>query len=161
LASCRAWTTVGEPLKYCEIEGFAAVNNGSFFALVLCMNNKRATHDGDRTMPFGRVVCGIAGGSLAAVAFAFAIWLIGIPIALIVRGLHAGLSWLVRLAGEMSGLAEALVAVSSTVGGLVIALVVATLLVRLFHWRNTFRAGVVSGETSHTDVGRQEIGRVA
>ena len=112
-------------------------------------------------MPFGRVVRGITEGSLAAVAFAFAIWLIGIPVALIVRGLHAGLSWLVGLGGEMSALVEALVSVSSTAGGLVIALVVATLLVRLFHWRNTFRAAVVSGETPHTDVGREEIGRAA
>ena len=112
-------------------------------------------------MPFGRVIRGIAEGALAAVAFAFAIWLIGIPIALIVRGLHAGLSWLVRLAGEVPALVEALVSVSSTVAGLVTALVVAALLVRFFHWRDTFRARVISGETPHTDVGRQQIGRAA
>ena len=125
------------------------------------MNNRRATHDDDRTMPFGRVIRGIAEGALAAVAFAFAILLIGIPIALIVRGLHAGLSWFVRLAGEVPALVEALVSVSSTVAGLVTALVVAALLVRFFHWRDTFRARVISGETPHTDVGRQQIGRAA
>ena len=112
-------------------------------------------------MSFGRVIRGIAEGSLAAVAFAFAILLIGIPIALIVRGLHEGLSWVVRLGGEMSGLVEALVSVSSTVGGLLIALAVAALLVRFFHWRDTFRPRVISGDPTHADVGRQEIGRAA
>ena len=112
-------------------------------------------------MPSGRVGGGIAGGSLAAVAFAFVIWLIGIPIALIVRGLHAGFSWVVGLGGEMSALVEALVFVSSTVAGLVIALVVAALLVRLFDWRHTCWARVISGETPQSDVGRQQIGRAA
>ena len=112
-------------------------------------------------MPVGRVVRGIAEGSLAAVAFAFAILLIGIPLALIVRGLHAGLSWLVRPAGEVPALVEALVSVSSAAGGLVIGLAVAVLIVRLCHWRHTSRALMTTGETSHSKIGRQGIGRAA
>jgi hypothetical protein len=145
--------------KHCDSGGCAAINGGSLFAIVLRMNNRPATHDADRTMPFGRVVRGIAEGSLAAVALAFAIWLIGIPIALIVRGLHAGLSWLVRLPGETPALIEALVWVSSIAAGLVTGLVVVTLLVRLFHWRRTSRARLISGEIPHTHVDHQAIGR--
>jgi hypothetical protein len=89
-------------------------------------------------MSFVGVIRGFAEASLAALAFAFAILLIGIPIALVVRGLHEALSWLVRLRGEMSGLGEALVSVSSVAGGLVIMLLVATLVVRFFHWRRRF-----------------------
>ena len=47
-------------------------------------------------MSFVRVVRGFAEASVAVLAFAIAILLLGIPIALIVRGLHEGLSWLVR-----------------------------------------------------------------
>ena len=115
----------------------------------------------DATVSFVRVVRGFAEASLVALAFAGAILLIGTPIALIVRGLHEGLSWLVRLGGDMSALVQALVSVSSVVGGLVIAAVFATLLVRLFRWRHTFRARVISGENPHTQLRRQETGRAA
>lgn len=112
-------------------------------------------------MSFHRVMRGFAEASLVVVAVAFAIVLIGIPIALIVRGLHEGLSWLVRLGGGMSAPVQALVSVSSVAGGLVIAAVLGRLLVRFFHWRHTFRARVISGEAPHTQPGRQQIGRVA
>jgi hypothetical protein len=113
-------------------------------------------------MSFVRVIRGFAEGSLAALVFAFAILLIGIPIALIVRGLHEGLSWLVRLGSEMPGLTEALVAVSSVAGGLGIALLVATLVVRFFHWRGRFRARVISGGPApRTEANRQDIGAAA
>ena len=103
-------------------------------------------------MSLVRVIRGFAEGSLAVLAFAIAIVVLGIPLALMVRGLHDGLSALVRLRGDMSPLVEALVSVSSVAGSLVLALVVATLLVRFFHWRGTFRGQVISSETVHTNV---------
>jgi len=112
-------------------------------------------------MTFVRVARGFAEASLAGLAFAFAILLIGIPIALIVRGMHAGLSWLVRLGGDMSAFVDALVWVSSSAGGLVMALVVAALVVRFFHWRSSVRARAISSETPHIEVGRRELGRAA
>jgi hypothetical protein len=69
---------------------------GPPFAIVLSVNTGSTAHHQDRTMSFVRVIRGFAGASLAVLAFAIAILLIGIPIALIVRGLHEGLSWLVR-----------------------------------------------------------------
>jgi hypothetical protein len=112
-------------------------------------------------MSFVRVIRGFAEGSLAALVFAFAILVIGTPIALIIRGLDEGLSWLVRLGGEMSSRGEALVSVSSVTGGLVIALLVARLIVRSFYERRPFRARVITGRTPHTEVVRQEIGMAA
>jgi hypothetical protein len=112
-------------------------------------------------MSFVRVMGGLAGASLVALAFALAILLIGIPIALIIRGLQEGLSWLVGLERGMSALVQALVSISSVAGGLVIAAALARLLVRFFHWRRTFRARVISGETPLTQLGRQTIGRAA
>jgi hypothetical protein len=128
---------------------FFAPLAGSFFAIVLGMNNTPATPQMDATVSFVRVVRGFAEASLVALAFAGAILLIGMPIALLVRGLHEGLSWLVGLGGHMSALVQALVSVSSVVGGLVIAAVFATLLVRFFRWRHTFRAHVISRENPH------------
>lgn len=88
-------------------------------------------------MSFLRVIRGFAEASLVVLAFAFAILLIGIPIALIVRGLYEGLSWLVRLSGDTSAPVQALVWVSSVAGGLAIAAILARLLVRFFHWRHS------------------------
>ena len=135
--------------------------DGSAFAIVLCMNNKRAIRHRDATTAFIRVIRGFAEASLVALAFAVAIVLIGMPVTLIVRGLHEGLSWLVRLGGEMSGVIDAVVSVSSVAGGLVIAAVFARLLVRIFHWRRTFRARVISREIRHTPAGRRAIGSAA
>jgi hypothetical protein len=89
------------------------------------MKNRPTTPDRGWIVSFVRVIRAFAEGSLAVLAAAIALLLIGIPIALIVRGLHEGLSWTVRLAGEMSAGVEALVSVVSVVGGLVIALVAA------------------------------------
>jgi hypothetical protein len=125
------------------------------------MNNMPATRLPDRTMSFVRVMRGFGEASLVALAFVCAILLIGIPIALIVRGLYEGLSWLVRLGGDMSALVRALPLVSSVAVGLVIAAVFARLLVRFFHWRRTFRARVISGETPRTELGHQVIGSAA
>ena len=124
------------------------------------MTNRPATRQRGATASFVRVVRGFAEASLVALAFACAILLIGLPIALIVRGLHEALSWLVARPGTMSALVEAFVSVSSVTGGVVVTAVLARLLVRLFHWRNTFRARVISGETPHT-LRRQEIRRAA
>ncbi len=46
---------------------------------------------------FLRTIRGFAEASLVALGFALAILLIGAPIALIVRGLHEGFSWLAAL----------------------------------------------------------------
>ena len=124
------------------------------------MNNRPATRRRDATASLVRVVRGFAEASLVALAFACAILLLGMPLALIVRGLHDALSWLVARQGNMSALVQAFVSVSSVTGGLVITALLARLLVRLFHWRSTFRARAISGETPHT-LRRQEIGDVA
>ena len=44
--------------------------------------------------PLVRIIGEFAEGSLVAVAFALAILLLATPIALLVRGIHATLSWL-------------------------------------------------------------------
>jgi len=105
-------------------------------------------------MSFVRVMRGFAEASLVALAFVCAILLIGIPIALIVRGLHEGLSWVVRLGGDMSALVQALVFVSIVAGGLVIAAVFTRLLVRFFHWRRTFQLGHLDNAKSCVDAHR-------
>jgi F0F1-type ATP synthase membrane subunit a len=139
---------------------FFAPLTGSLFAFVLGMNNRPATRQRDAAASFVRVVRGFAEASLVALAFACAILLIGMPIAIIVRGLHEALSWTVARQGNMSALVQAFVSVSSVTGGFVITAVLARLLVRLFHWRNTFRTRVISSETPHTRR-RQEIRRAA
>jgi hypothetical protein len=104
-----------------------------------------------------RVVRGFAEASLAALAFVLAILLIGTPIALIVRGLHETLSWLVRLRGEMTTLVEALVSVGSVGGGLVLTAVLIRLLVGFFQWRHRFRARAIGDATPRTPLRRQEV----
>jgi hypothetical protein len=126
--------------------------------MVLGMNNTRATRARDTAKSLLCVTRSFAEGSLVAFAFAFAILLIGMPVVLIIRGLHEGLSWLVRSGGEMSALVEALVSVSSVAGGLVLAAVFGGLLVRLFRSRRTFRARVISGGIPRAHAGRQAIG---
>jgi hypothetical protein len=116
-----------------------------------------ATRSLDTAGPFIRVIRGFAEASLVAVAFAFAILLIGTPVALIVRGLHEALSWIVRSAGEMPVVADALVSVSSVTGGVVIAAVIARLLVRTFHWRRMLRARVISSEVPRPPAARRPL----
>jgi len=61
------------------------------------MHNTLAGTDRNGTMSLARVIRGVAEGSLAVLAFAVAILLIGIPIAVVVRALHDGLGWLAGL----------------------------------------------------------------
>jgi hypothetical protein len=114
------------------------------------MNKRNATARVGGLKSFVRVIRGFAEGSLAAVGFALAILLLGTPLALFVRGLHEGLSWVAGLRGDTSPLVEAVVSVSSIAGGLVLAVVFARLLVGFFEWRRTFRARVSSGSTPTT-----------
>ena len=105
---------------------------------------------------------GLAEASLVALAFACAILLIGMPLALIVRGLHEGLSWLVGLEGDMPALAQALVSVSSVAGGIVIAAALAKLLVRFFHWRRRCYARVIGDRaTPNTAFHHQEMAKTS
>ena len=133
---------------------FFAPLDGSLFAIVLGMNNRRAARQRDATASFVRVMRGFAEASLVALAFACAILLIGMPLALIVRGLHEALSWLVARQGDMSALVQAFVSVSSVTGGIVITAVLAKLLVRILslaahvlcsrdRWRATPNTAVV------------------
>jgi hypothetical protein len=121
------------------------------------MDKMRATHSRDTARSFLRVIRGFAEASLVAVAFACVILLIGTPVALIVRGLHEALSWVVRSAGVMSVLADALVSVSSVAGGLVIAVVFVRLLVRTLRRRRTSHASVISSEAPRTGAVRRAL----
>jgi hypothetical protein len=47
---------------------------------------------------FLRVIRGFAEGSLVVLGFALAIVLIGSPLALLARGVHEALSWLIAMA---------------------------------------------------------------
>jgi hypothetical protein len=102
------------------------------------MNNRPATRQRGATASFVRVVRGVAEASLVPLVFACAILLLGMPVALFVRGLHDVLWWLVAGQGDMSALVPAFVSVSSVTGGLLIAALLAVLLVRFLHWRSTF-----------------------
>jgi hypothetical protein len=121
------------------------------------MNNIRATRSRDTARSFLRIIRGVTEASLVAVAFAFAILLIGTPAALIIRGLHEALSWAVRSAGATSVLADALVSVSSGAGGLMIAGVLVRLLVRTFRRPRTTRASVIGGEAPRTRAVRRAL----
>jgi hypothetical protein len=131
-------TALGGRLRSFDLGAVLVPIDGSLFAIVLSMNNRRATRQRDVTASFVRAMRGFAEASLVALAFGCAILLIGMPIALIVRGVHEGLSWLVGRGGDMSALAQALVSFSSVAGGIVITAALARLLVRGFHWRRRF-----------------------
>ena len=107
--------------------------------MVVGMDNKTATPRMGSLTSFFRVVRGFAEGSLVALGFALAILLIGTPLALLARGVHEGLSWLVGLPGETSALMEAFVSVSSVLGTVILVVVFVRLLVGFFNWRRTFR----------------------
>jgi hypothetical protein len=109
---------------------------------------------------FLRVTRAFAEASLVALGFAFAILASGAPIALIVRGLREGLSWLAPSAGDPSALVEALVSVSSVAGGIVLTAVFFRLLVGFFHWRRRLRAGVIA-PTANARLGQREIAQAA
>lgn len=112
------------------------------------MNNRTSTHRLAALKSFVGVIRGFAEGSVVALGFALAILAIGTPIVLLVRGLHDGVSWLVRLPAETSALVDAIIPVSSVVGSLVVATVFVRLLVGFFNWRRRLRGRVVGGRAA-------------
>jgi len=124
-------------------------------------NNRTATFRIGALRSFVRVVRGFAEGSLVVLGFALAILLIGTPLALLARGVHEGLSWLVALRDETSVLMEALVSASSFLGTVILVAVLVRLLVGFFDWRRRFRARVSSGGTANTRLNRHEIAEAA
>jgi hypothetical protein len=108
-----------------------------------------------------RVIRAFAEGSLVALGFGLAILLIGTPLALLARGVHEGLSWLVRLRGETSALMDAFVSVSSVVGTVILIAVFVRLVVGFLNWRRRCRARVSSGRTANTRLNRHEIAGAA
>ena len=89
---------------------------------------------------FARGLRAFAEASLVAgLGFSVVVLLIGTPIALLVRGLYEGLSWLTR-SGDMTGpFIEALVAVASSVGGVTLFALAARTVVRRFWQRRESR----------------------
>jgi hypothetical protein len=126
-------------------------------AIVLGMCNRIASG----MTSFVRVIRAFAEASLVALGFAFAILVIGTPIALIVRGLHEGLSWLARLVGDPSSMIDALVSVSAVAGGVFLTAVFIRLLVGFFHWRRRFRGGVITGHTANARLDQRGVAQVA
>ena len=104
------------------------------------MDNRTATSRVGALRSFIRVVREFAEGSLVVLGFALAILLIGTPLALLARGVHEGLSWLVAFRGETSALMDALVSVSGLLGTVILVAVFVRLLVGFFDWRRRFRA---------------------
>jgi hypothetical protein len=92
-----AWESAIEPYGFFDFWRFLAARDGSPFAIVPGMDNKLAARQRGGLTSFARVIRGFAEASLVALGFALAILLIGTPVALIVRGLQEGLSWLARL----------------------------------------------------------------
>jgi hypothetical protein len=141
---------------------FVVSVGGAILAIVCCMDNKGSGTDRNGRVPsWTRVVRGFAEGSLVAWGFAGAIVLLGTTLALLVRGLHAGLSWFVRLGGDTSALMDGLVSVSSVVGGLVLVVVFARLLFSLSDWRRRFRARVSNRHVRSIPVNRRRIAGAA
>jgi hypothetical protein len=103
------------------------------------MDNRTAISRVGALKSFVRVVRGFAEASLVVPGFALAILLIGTPLALVARGVHDALSWLVALRGETSALTEAFIPVSSVIGTIILAAVLVRLLVGFFNWRRRFR----------------------
>jgi len=128
--------------KKCRYLGvISAAENGSHLAVVLSMRNKAAVDPDTRFNSFMRSSRAFAGASLVALAFGFAVFLIGLPLALGVRVVHEGLSWLARLGGETGPVAEALVSVASVVGGIMLTVVFARALIGFLRWRGALRRG--------------------
>jgi hypothetical protein len=135
--------------------------DGAVLAIVLGMDNKNTTRRLTSLTSLLRVIRAFVGASLLALGFAFAILLLGIPLALFVRGLYEGLSWLVRLGGDTPALVEALVSIGSIAGGLILAAMFVRLLVGLFDWRRRLRARVSNGHTLATRLHRPETAGAA
>jgi len=125
--------------KCLSLSVLSSAKNGSHLAIALSMRNKAAIHSNTGIASFVRGVREFAEASLVALAFAFAIFLIGLPLALSVRIVHESLSWLAGLGGEMGPVAEALVMIASVVGGMMLTAVFAIALVGFFRWRSALR----------------------
>jgi len=69
---------------------------------------------------------------LAAVALPAVVLLLGAPLALLVRTLHEGLSWLTRAGGMTSPFIEASIAFASAVSGLALFALSARVLLRFY-----------------------------
>jgi hypothetical protein len=121
------------------------------------MDNRTAT----RLTSLFRVIRAFAEASVVAFGFAFAILALGTPIVLIIRSLHEGLSWLARLVGDHSRVAEALASVSSLAGALILVAVFIRLLVRFLHWRRRLCTDVMTEHAAHARVDQREIAQVA
>jgi len=67
--------------------------------------------------------------------FAFVIVVIGTPIALIVGGLHEGLSWLARVSGDPSAMMTALVPIASVAAGVIVVAALIRAVAAFFLWR--------------------------
>jgi hypothetical protein len=110
---------------------------------------------------FFRVVRAFSGVSMVALGFPVVILAIGTSIALVIRALHDGLSWLVRLVGDPSAIGEALVTVSSVVGSVIVAALLMRLLVEFLHWRRRFRTGMMTTQTTNVPLGQRRIPETA
>jgi hypothetical protein len=130
----RPTTARNTPTQVC----FGASKDGSHIAIVLSMRKKAASHRNTGMASFARGVRAFAEATLVALAFGFAIFLIGLPLALSVRVVHESLSWLVQLGGDVGPAAE-VVTVASVVGGIMLTAVFAAALVRFFRWRGALR----------------------
>jgi hypothetical protein len=129
--------------------------------MVVGMDNRTATSRIGVLRSFIRVVRGFAEGSLVVLAFGLAILLVGTPLALLARGVHEALSWLVALRGETSALMEALVSVSSFLGTVILVAAFVRLIVGFFDWRRRFRASGRSGRAAKTRLDPHEIAKAA
>jgi len=107
--------------------------------MVLSMRNTAAIHRDTGLGSFLRGVRAFAEASLVALAFGFAIFLIGLPLALGVRVVHESVSWVARLGGEIGPLGDALVSIAGVVGGIVLTAVFARALVGFFRRRGALR----------------------
>jgi len=128
--------------------------------MVLGMANRIETPEVSGLSLVG-VIRGFAEGSLVAVGFGLAILLIGTPLALLARGVHDGLSWLVGLGSETSGLMAAFVSVSSVLGSVILVVAFVRLLVAFFSWRRRLRGRVSRAETANTRPDCHDIAEAA
>jgi hypothetical protein len=135
--------------------------NGAVLAIVVGMNNRTATPRVDGLRSFLRVIRGFAEGSLVVLGFVLAILLIGTPLALLARGVHEGVSWLVAVRGGTSALIEPFVSISTFLGTVILAAGFVRLLVGFFNWRRRYRAGVSSGRPAKTRLNPHELSRAA
>ena len=119
--------------------------DGAVLAIPVRMKNRIAPSRVGALRSLSRVVRGLAEGSLVVLGFGLAMLVIGTPLALLTRGIHEGLSWLVALRGGTSALVEAFVSVSSVLGTVIVIAVFVRLLVAFFEWRRRFVIGSESG----------------